>query len=298
MEWIDGVSVAIRALAFVAALQAAGLALFVRLVGSFVPDWIAPLNRLIRTTGLTAAVLVVLHRLLDGGRMAGDWSGIIDPQLQAMLWSRRPGLSTAVCTAGLVVLAATAVSRGAWAAFLASLGIVGVIGSFALTGHTTQANHGGALRALLTLHVAIAAFWIGAVAGLYRMALRAPVADGVQPTDRTRATLLADAAGRFSAVAVWIVPLILPAGLLMIWGLLPDWRALRTPYGGLLLLKFIGFCTLMAFAAANHLRLVPGLSEGSAASIRALRLSLVLEYGVLVMVLAITAVMTALFSWH
>jgi putative copper resistance protein D len=304
VEWIDGISVAVRAAAFVAALQAAGLSMFTLLVRRAAPASVATLHRLIRITAPLAAVLVVTHRLLDGGRMAGDWNGIVDAHLQALLWSRRPGMSTAACAAGLLAVAASAPPRGGGRVVMGCFGIVSVIGSFALTGHTTEAHHAGALRVLLTLHVGIAAFWIGAVAGLHRMSRGEPGVAGASSVAgepvvaRARVPELSRAAVRFSTVAVWMVPLMLPAGLLMMWGLLPDWRALLTPYGGMLLLKLIGFCSLMALAARNRLRLVPALSTGSEHPVRDFRRSLVMEHVLLGAVLAVTAAMTSLFSWQ
>jgi putative copper resistance protein D len=286
VETIDWVSVIVRAAAFIAALQAAGLTGFAATcrragVAAAVPT----VNGLLRVSALGAVVLVLSQRGLDAGRLAGEWSGIGDSHLQGMVWSRRPGLSSLVCVAGLVAVMVSAAQPARWR-YLGFLGALGVVASFALTGHTTEAQHAGLAQAILALHVGIAAYWIGAVAGLHRLTR--------QPDPQA----VAQAAARFSTTAVWLVPIMLPAGVLLIVCLLPNLTALLTPYGAILLLKALGFSALIVLAATNRLRHVPALAAGAAGAVRRFRRVLVAEYAVLGGVLAITAAMTSLLSWH
>ncbi len=285
MEPLDAFSVVLRAAAFVAALQATGLAWFVASCCREGPP-AAALYNLLRGSAFGALVLVLAHRGLDAARLAGEWSGIIDPHLQAMVWSRRAGLSSIVCAAGLLALALGTLRsrrRGRTTGFI---GALGVVGSFALTGHTTEATHALALQALVVVHVGLAAYWVGAVAGLYWLTLSAD------------AGAVAEAAARFSAIAVWLVPLILPAGALLIWGLVPDLAALRTAYGGFLLVKATGFLGLILLAARNRFQYVPDLTAGVPDAVRRFQRVLVAEYLLIGGVLAATATMTSLYSWH
>jgi putative copper export protein len=286
VEPFDLVSVFLRAAAFITSLQAAGLAWFAATCRRAGVPAVASMNGLLRFSALVAMVLVMTQRGTDAGRLAGEWSGILDAHLQGMVWSRRPGLSSAVCAAGLLAVALSAGKPRRWGEYLGSAGAVAVVGSFALTGHTTDATHAGWARALLAFHVGIVAYWIGAVAGLYRL------------TRCCDSRAVERAAARFSRAAVCVVPLILPVGITLIWSLLPDLAALRTVYGGFLLAKFLGFCVLIVLAAVNRLYRLPALAAGSPVAIRAFRRVLVAEYGVLASVLAATATMTSLFSWH
>jgi putative copper export protein len=282
MEPIDVASVALRAAAFTTALQAAGLA--VSPVWEARPPPGADRSRgVMGRSALTGVLLVVAHRMLDAGRMAGEWSGVVDPHLEALLWSGRPGLSSACCVAGLLAIAA-AVSRGH--RLVAALGAFFVALSFALTGHTTEASASPLLRALLVLHVGIAAFWLGSVAHLHALAATSARDDVVA------------AAARFSAVAVWLVPLLLPAGIAVACGLLPDIAALRTPYGGFLLAKAAGFGVLLVLAGVNRLGTLPALRSSVPGSVTRFRRLLLAEYAVICAVLAATATMTSLFSWQ
>ena len=286
MEPIDLVSVLLRAAGFIAALQATGLAWFVMSCRQLEETAAPALEGLLRLSGLVALTLVLTQRGLDAGRLAGDWSGVFDPGLQAMVWTRRPGLATLVCAAGLLMLIASGGGPIRWRGTAASVGALGVIASFALIGHTTEASHPLALQGLVAVHVGLAAYWIGAVAGLYQL------------TCRSDLRAAAAAAARFSAKAVWRVPLILPAGGLLVWGLLPDLAALRTPYGGFLFFKALGFSGLILLAARNRFRGVAELTARAPGAVRTFRRVLMAEYVLLGAVLAATATMTSLFSWH
>jgi len=94
------------------------------------------------------------------------------------------------------------------------------------------------------------------------------------------------------------VPGLLIAGLLLATVLLPNVAALRTPYGRLLIVKVIGFSTLMVFAAWNKWRLGPAVARGDVRAARSLRLSLAAEYALIAAVLCVTAVLTMLYSPH
>jgi putative copper resistance protein D len=306
VEPIDILSVVVRAAALVAALQSAGLAWFAMPRGGSAMAAsdrssgrtsrhsaavaAASVQGALRASALVALVLVLTHRGLDAARLAGEWSGILDAHLQMLVWRRNPGLSSTLCAVGLIaVLVGSAHPKrwpGRWAVYLGSTGAFAIVASFALTGHTRQAAHAGIARVLLSLHVGIVAYWIGAVVGLYWLTRQS------EPRDVARA------AGQFSRTAVWLVPLILPAGLALGWTLLPDLAALRTIYGAFLLAKFLGFCVLIVLAAANRLRYVPALAQGTASGTRAFERVLIAEYATLASVLAATAVMTSLFSWH
>jgi len=292
MEQVDVLSVVVRAAAFIAALQSAGLAWFAAACGrsaGLAPGAgaaAASLQGALRASALCALALVLTHRCLDAARLAGEWPGILDAHLQMLVWSRHPGLSSMLCAAGLIAVLLSSLNAKRWAGYLGAAGAFAIAASFALTGHTRQAAHAGLARALLIVHVGIVAYWIGAVAGLHWL------------TRQSEPREVARAAEQFSRTAVWLVPLILPAGLALIWILLPDLAALRTVYGAFLLAKFLGFCVLIVLAAANRLRYVAALAQGTVSATRAFERVLIAEYVVMVSVLAATAAMTSLYSWH
>ena len=168
-------------------------------------------------------------------------------------------------------------------------GAAALVVAFVLTGHTAVHGARWLLAPLLALHVAIVAFWFGALAPLYMVIAREPT--------QVACTVLQ----QYSRFAGMLVPLIPALGLAMAFVLLPDLSALRRPYGLLLGLKLLFFAMLMVLAALNRWRWVPALAGGAtparmATSRAALRRSLVGEYLLILAVLLATAVLTTFYS--
>jgi copper resistance protein D len=286
MESFDAVAVALRAVAFVAALQAAGLALFVAAHRSTLAENVPPLVSLARALTLAGFALLLGHQAIEATRLAGDWSGMLEMDIQSGNWHRSPGVSALVGGAGLAIEYAGWRLNGISGRMLTVFGALGVVASFALTGHTTGATVSPLVRLLLALHVAVVSYWIGSVVALLRL------------TRVATTQSLEEVSTKFSASAVWVVPAILPLGLGIAIGLLPNLAALRTIYGALLTSKVCGFSILLILAAFNRWRIVPALRRAPLAATRRFRDSLYAEYLLLIGVLSVTAVMTSLYSWH
>jgi putative copper resistance protein D len=101
---------------------------------------------------------------------------------------------------------------------------------------------------------------------------------------------------QFSAHAIWLVPALLLAGIVLAVVLLPSVAALRQPYGELLIAKVLGFCALMPLAALNRWRFGPALQRGDLAAGRRFRRLVVAEFILLAAILCVTAVMTTFYS--
>jgi putative copper resistance protein D len=283
-EMPDVVSVILRALSFVFLFQAAGAALFAAIFGRRLSSSQVSVRRLGKAAAIAAIVLVAAHYALEAARMAGEMSGVWDPALQGMMWNS-PARAALICRLlGLLLIAVGLQEAGARRTILAVGGAALAAGAFTLTGHTSVNAHRAALAVLLVLHLLVVAFWFGALWPLYVASLR-----------ETPARAL-DIIERFTAVATWLVPGILLAGIAMAVLLLPNLRALSEPYGELLIAKVVGFAVLMGLAAANKWRLGAALVHGPARSGRWFRRSVAAEYVLIAAVLAITAVMTSFFS--
>jgi putative copper export protein len=241
-------------------------------------------RRLGQGAAIAAIVLVAAHYALEAARMAGEMSGVWDPALQGMMWNSPARASLIGRLLGLLLIAVGLQEASARRTILAVGGAALATGAFTLTGHTSVNAHRAALAVLLVFHLLVVAFWFGALWPLYVASLRETPA---------RAS---DIIERFTAVATWLVPGILLAGIVMAVLLLPNLGALSEPYGELLIAKVVGFAVLMGLAAANKWRLGPALVHGRAQSGRRFRRSVAAEYVLIAAVLAITAVMTSLFS--
>jgi putative copper export protein len=290
----DLISVIVRALGLVALFQAAGVVFFLAGFG----HQLNAAQRDIRRLGLIAAaagiVLVLAHLSLDPARMAGDFSGVWDTELQQVAWNSSSGMSQMAQVVGLLVVL-TALSLGAEHATavqtVAVIGAVITLGAFLLTGHTSAHALRALLAPLLALHLLIVAFWFGALLPL-ALVSRAETA-----------AVTGQVLRRFSTIAGLLVPLIAVAGIAMAAILCGSFSAVHQPYGQLLLVKLAGFLILLILAAYNRWRLVPALpadadtpgtpAGGTAA---ALRRSICAEYVLIVAVLGVTDVLTTFFS--
>ena len=137
---------------------------------------------------------------------------------------------------------------------------------------------------LLIVHVLIVTFWFGALVPLYLICVRETAVIAGQVTED------------FSRIALWLVPGILIAGLLLGLVLIRHLSEFCTGYGISLVAKFAGFVALMGLAALNKWRLGPAISAGDERTLRSFRRSLELEYVLVSAVLSITAAMTTFYS--
>jgi putative copper export protein len=260
-----------------------------------------------------ALVFVAAHHALEAARMAGEMSGVMDPAMQRMALQSPTGAAFAMRMLGLTLVAiglrssaqspqragvslaapATGVSAPAGASVpatapaasgaprLSLLGSLLSVTAFTLVGHTSITPHRLAAAALVTLHLLVVAFWLGALWPLYLAAAKE------QPSVTAR---VIDA---FSVAAAWVVPLILLAGIGLTAVLVPSVSTFKQPYGQLLLVKVGLFAVLMTMASLNKWRFGPACAQGDTA---AFKLTVLIEYVLICLVLAVTATMTTFYS--
>ena len=280
----DVLSAALRALGFVSVFQAAGVAIFIAIFHASLGDSLRIVLRIGRAAAILALAFVVTHLVLEASRMAGNFAGVFDLGLQERVVSSSMGATAGLRVAGLLALLIGLYGNGGFAQLLAVTGANLTLFSFALIGHTSVDADRWILAPLLLAHVLIVAFWFGALLPLYAITLR------------ESSIVAAKLVDRFSQIALWLVPGILVAGIVLALFLVPGFATLREPYGMLLLAKIAGFALLMGLAAANKWRLGPAIERGEDSGIRLFRRVVATEYILIVAVLATTAVMTSFFS--
>ena len=279
----DVVSVAIRAGSFVALLQAGGVVLFLMMFGRQLSASQGMLRRLGGSAALVALVLVSLHYALEAARMGGAWVSAFDGSLQELVWQTSTRDAWAARVLGLVLIA-VGVHRSSVA--FAVMGVAGALLlaiSFALMGHTTESAVRW-LSLLLSAHIAAVIFWFGSLLPLH-------IAARIESVMTTAALLAA-----FSRYAVWVVAVLLVAGLALWYWLTPEGATPWTPYGWLVIAKLTSFSVLMILAALNKWRYTPRLMAGEATALPGLRRAVLAEYLLICGVLVITAVLTTFFS--
>lgn len=280
----DFIAISLRAAEFTAALQAAGIPVFVWLFGGSLERAVRPLATLAAWTAAAGLALSIGHALVEPARLAGELSGIFDPSLQAMLLASDAGTTMAIRVLGLAMVLGGSLGASRFRALVALSGGTLVAASFAFMGHTATNEQGWLLAVLLIVHLLLVAFWFGALWPLLMVVKRESFAVAGRVVEQ------------FSRLAVWLVPIIFFAGLGLAVALVPDVASLGTPYGRLLLSKVAGFALLMGLAAVNKWRLGPRLAHGDRAALRTLRGSVLIEWILIVGVVTVTATMTGLFS--
>lgn len=281
---IDGAWLVLRAAGLVLSLQAIGAALFsARFAWRLeVSSDVVRSSR--RRAALAALAVLAAQVLIEPIELGGEAAALFDGAVVRLFLttSAAAALLTRIVGAGCVMAGLRSQARRPYP--LALAGSVLMIGSFLLTGHTVAQPRRLALASLLLVHVAIVGFWFGSLPPLRQVV--------ALESRRVASEVLAS----FSALAVWLVPVIALAGAALAALLLPDLGGLLRPYGLLLLTKVGLFALLMGLAALNRLRLAPALAAGSGAAPARLRRSIALEYALICVVLAVTAVMSGIFS--
>ena len=289
----DVLSVVFRAVSFTLLLNAAGIPIFIAAFGRLMSSAVPAVRQLGWKLAIGALVFVVGHQALEAARMTGEMSGVMDPAMQKMALLSPGGAAFAVRVLGLVLVAVglrrvahVPQRQGAALAPTGPLAIplVGAflsVAAFTLMGHTSVTPHRLAAAGLLTLHLLVVAFWLGALWPLYLAAKKE------QPAVTARVI------EAFSLAAAWLVPLILLAGIGLTAVLIPSLATFRQPYGQLLLVKVSLFAVLLAMASLNKWRFGPACADGDTA---AFERTVVVEYALICVVLAVTAALTTFYS--
>lgn len=280
--FVDALSTTLRALSFVALFQAAGLAIFIGLFGRQLVLARARLRTLGVTAGALAALLLVGQYVLEAGRMGGELAGVMDASLQNLVWHSAASTALLLRLAGLLLIVVGLLRPGV--VWLALIGTGLALLAFATVGHTTTHSPRWILAALLLFHLAVVAFWFGALVPLHRVSsIEAPTTAGA-------------IVERFSAIAAWLVLALFVAGLCLAALLLPNLAALGSDYGRLLVLKVVGFVALMGLAALNKWRFGPALARNDVKAAAAFRKSVAAECVLIVAILGVTAILTTFYS--
>ena len=233
------------------------------------------------TFGGIALIATLVGFSLRGANLTGDASGLMDLEMLGLLWSTPVGTAIALRLFGLgVLIVGLFMARGG--IVLSALGGVVAVWSFGHIGHISDRGS-AVLDVALTLHLITVAIWIGILTPLQRLA-------------RKTATYAeaAKVGHRFGLVAFFTVLALIVAGGYMSYTLVGSIAALiQTGYGQALVIKVLLVAVLLGLAAANKLRFMPRLKVGDASAAKHLTKSISIEWVVVVLVLAVTAVLTS-----
>ena len=231
--------------------------------------------------GGLAIIASLIGFSLKGANLTGDISGMLDLEMLGLLWSTPVGTAMALRLCGLgVLIVGLFMARGGLA--LSALGGITAVWSFGHIGHISDRGS-AVLDVALTLHLITVAIWIGILTPLQRLA-------------RETATYAeaAKVGHRFGLVASFTVPALIIAGSYMSYTLVGSISLLiQTGYGQALIIKVLLVAVLLSLAAANKLRFMPRLRAGDATAANHLAKSISIEWLVVLLIFAITAVLTS-----
>ena len=233
-----------------------------------------------------AVAASVLKIFLLAGSMSGEWSGMFDRSFTVMILAAGEARATGARIIGLALMG-TAVGT----AFVSSrrLGAQAVIGallaatSFAWTGHAHARLPQIAPTVVLCVHLLCAAFWLGALPPLLKLASGKdlPAAAGCT--------------ARFGGWATSVVAMLMLAGVCLLFALLEQISDLwSSDYGWLVMVKLACVALLLSAAAFNKLRFTPRLLQGDRSAQLQLRHSIQAEMILAGLILMVTAAFTTL----
>lgn len=277
----DAAEVAATAVTYAATLGAAGGVMFLACNHPVIAD--SDRGRIRR---LVAALLVLsllagaARVVVTAGSVSGEFAGMFDRVFLRMVLRTSEGPAIAVRTAGLL-LAAFAVVADRRLSAPALIGAAMAATSFAWVGHAQAMTPRLLPVVLVGVHLLGVAFWLGALAPLLLIA-------GNRDLSR-----IAAAAARFGAAALFVVGMLVTAGLGLLWILVGELSGMwNSEYGREMTLKLGLVAGLLCFAAWNRLSLTPRLLAHDPGAARSLRRSIMCEILIGAVILLVTATLT------
>ena len=236
--------------------------------------------------GIVAAVVAIpVQAMAVSGQ---GLAALASAEIMGDVLTSSVGLANLTLVAGLVGIVAAVRARPSWFREVASVGLVAA--GFLLAGHTMTAEPAWVMLAGDVVHVLAAAVWAG---GLVVVVVTWRRVGATAPPDA-----LAGVVVRFSGTALWAMGAVALGGMAMAWALARQPRALvSTDWGWTLVVKVALVAVILLVAAYNRWRLLPALAAadaGGRAARAQLGTTMRVEVGLLVAVLAVTAVLTGL----
>ena len=279
-DWVVA-AVIVKALLYATCLTAGGGVLFLAAFGRQLNE---PERRFViqftRSVAVVALYVTIARVAILSAMLGDDFASLWDWSLIQIVLDSSDGRAAAVRVVGLIGIGVFSFGTGASQAIAVASALL-VAGSFAFTGHAGSVGPGYLSRLLVGAHLLAVSFWIGALVPLFKIASSSEFS-------RIGAILR-----RFGSIAVFIVPGLIVAGLVLLWLLLGSLEAIFTSeYGRLVLLKLSFVAGLLTLAAINKLRLTPGVAAGNRAAAARLRWSIAGEMILATAILLVTAIFT------
>lgn len=277
----EGVVVVVRALYYVATIGAAGLVFFAIGFGHRLRPPEAARLRTLLLGAIAAGLLLSLGGLVLRVLVLTAGASVTDPDVWAAVLRSRIGDAFWLRASGLVLMAAAATQWRPGPA-IAAVGAVLVLGSYAAMGHSMLFLPRQEIAALVVLHLAVVAFWVGSLLPLLWVAR--------WPEGGEAAALVRD----WSRAATVAVAVMLVSGLLLSWYLTVRLDLIFAAWHGwALAAKVAAVLAALGLALGNRLRHTPALARGEPGAGARLATSIRLEIVVVLLAFYIAAEMVS-----
>ena len=248
--------------------------------------------------GLAFFAVLLLFFLQVGALSDTGLSGMLDPTMANILWHTHAGPVLLAQLAGLLCLfiasfwikvrqdtGGTNDTPESYSSFNQIVGIslygsgaVITAASLSPIGHTAELAW--IFKLLISLHVMVMAWWIGALWPLQQTCKAFSQPD------------LAKLMTQFGQIAMGLVGILLIAGGLLLLQIIPSWRdLLDSVYGNLFLTKLLLVSAILAIAARHKIRFTPYLATQTSIAERLSR-SIIVELAIALAILTVTACLT------
>lgn len=217
---------------------------------------------LIAGCAVLLSAAVCLRLFLMNAELAGGLEDSFDFSLFGWIWTPNRDQTLAYLIGAIALL----ISSASGLKWLSIPGLIAVFAGVGLGGHTHGMDAPGLNPLLVSIHVAIAAFWVTAPIVLWPIK---PMSD----------TVLLQRMKRFSTVAVWTIPILIGGGVWLSFQLGGSVTTLiETDYGRLLAIKLGLVLIALSAGAANKFWVTAQISKDAAAGRRLLHRTLTVDY--------------------
>lgn len=268
-----------KAAGYAAALLAMGGPLFVAAFRSAPDDVLRLVRKLAVIAALIGLAVLALRFGIRAARISGmGLAGATDTMMLGFVWDSPLGTAALWRVAGELLIFAILIKGTLWLT-ASVIGALLIAASYTFVGHSLS-DPRWILAGLLVTHLLAAAFWVGALAPLYRTTNR-----------KEDAALL----HRFGTIASGIVALLVIVGVSFAWLMVGSMGGLLgTAYGWTLIAKVVIVAGLLGLAAKNKLLLVPALAAGDPSAPDKLRRAIGMEIVAVAVILLTTATLTSI----
>ena len=225
-------------------------------------------------------ILVSLGIFLSvAGNMGGDFMSALDMVMLRLAFGSKVGLASLIALLGFVILRMISKSTSQFGFVTSLIGLVLVLLSFVIIGHSTK--NGVITQSLLLIHLVCISYWLGSFLPFSWMC----ISDNYEN--------LYFIAHRFGVLAIGYILALVISGFIFAYYLLGSFYALiDTSYGNVLLAKLVAVFLILSLGVLNKFRLVPLLIKNPAIGAKGLRSSVRYEMLLALFILGFSSLLT------